>query len=291
MPFGCQSEVGKIKHLLLKHPKQIFIDQENILRQWETLNYLGAPDFEKALQEYEQFVSLLRAHIPEISFLPPNDHTGLDSIYVHDPLLVTNKGAILCNMGKALRRGEPTAIGDFLQELGVPILGAITGKGRLEGGDVVWIDERTLAVGRGYRTNDEGIRQLKELTANLVNEFVVVPLPHWQGPNDVLHLMSLISPVDHDLALVYSKLLPVPFREWLLARGIKLLEVPEAEYDSMGCNVLAVSPRKCIMLAGNPRTQALLVNEGVEVWEYVGEEISRKGAGGPTCLTRPIWRE
>lgn len=291
MPFGSQSEVGKIRRLLLKPPKQAFINHENILLQWEALHYSGAPDFEKALQEYEQFVSLLRQHIPEISFLPPSDHTGLDSIYVHDAALVTNKGAILCNMGKALRRGEPTAIGNFLLELGVPILGAITGDGRLEGGDVVWIDERTLAVGRGYRTNDEGIRQLRELTADLVDEFIVVPLPHWQGPNDVLHLMSLISLIDHNLALVYSKLLSVPFREWLLARGIKLLEVPDSEYDSMGCNVLAMAPRKCIMLAGNPRTKAMLIQEGVEVWEYEGEEISRKGAGGPTCLTRPIWRE
>ncbi|MGH7454698.1 MAG: dimethylarginine dimethylaminohydrolase family protein [bacterium] len=291
MPFGCQSEVGKIHRLLLKHSREAFINPENVRRQWEALNYLGAPDFDRAVQEYEQFVNLLRQHIPEISFLPPSDHTGLDSIYVHDPVLVTNKGAILCNMGKALRRGEPAAIGDFLPELGVPILGVITGEGRLEGGDVVWINERTLAVGRGYRTNEEGIRQLRELTVDLVDEVIVVPLPHWQGPDDVLHLMSLISPIDRDLALVYSKLLPVPFREWLLARGIKLLEVPDSEYDSMGCNVLAVAPRQCIMLAGNPRTQALLVNAGVEIWEYVGEEISRQGAGGPTCLTRPILRE
>jgi N-dimethylarginine dimethylaminohydrolase len=291
MPFGSQSEVGKIKRLLLKHPKEAFINPENIRRQWEALNYLAAPDFEKTLHEYEQLVNLLRQHIPEISFLPASDRTGLDSIYVHDPVLVTNKGAILCNMGKALRRDEPAAIGDFLPALGVPILGAITGEGKLEGGDVVWIDERTLAIGRGYRTNDEGIRQLKELTANLVDEVVVVPLPHWQGPNDVLHLMSLISPIDHNLALVYSKLLPVPFREWLLARGTKLLEVPDSEYESMGGNVLAVAPRQCIMLAGNPRTKAMLIKEGVEIWEYEGEEISRKGAGGPTCLTRPIWRE
>jgi N-dimethylarginine dimethylaminohydrolase len=291
MPFGCQSEVGKIKRLLLKHPKQAFINQENIIRQWENLNYWGAPDFARALQEYEHFVVLLRQHIPEISFLPPNDETGLDSIYVHDAALVTKKGAILCNMGKALRRGESAALGAYLPELGLPILGTISGEGKLEGGDVVWIDESTLAVGRGYRTNDEGIRQLQELTADLVDEFIVVPLPHWQGPNDVLHLMSLISPIADDLALVYSKLLPVPFREWLLQREIKLIEVPDGEYGSMGCNVLAVAPRKCIMLAGNPQTQALLAKAGVEVWEYVGEEISRKGAGGPTCLTRPILRE
>jgi N-dimethylarginine dimethylaminohydrolase len=291
MHSGGQSEVGKIKRLLLKPPRAAFVSAANILAQWEQLNYAAAPDFEQAQQEYENFVNLLAPHISEILYLPQNPQPGLDSIYVRDAALITSCGAILCNMGKALRRGEPAAIGDFLIQIGVPILGAITGAGTLEGGDVVWMDERTLVVGRGYRTNAEGIRQLRELTEDLVDEFVVVPLPHWQGPGDVLHLMSLISPIDHDLVLVYSKLLPVPFREWLLARKIKLLEVPDEEYGSMGCNVLAVAPRKCILLAGNPRTHALLANAGVEVWEYAGEEISRKGAGGPTCLTRPLVRE
>ncbi len=291
MRFGGQSEVGTIKRLLLKSPQQAFVSVKNIDAQWQELNYAGAPDFAAALREYERFVDLLKQHQPEIEFLPTNEAAGLDSIYVHDPALITNHGAILCNMGKAQRRGEPAAMGEFFPKMNVPILGAIAGEGRLEGGDVVWIDEWTLAVGRGYRTNEEGIRQLQQLLNDLVDEVIVVPLPHWRGPDEVLHLMSLISPIDDDLALVYSKLLPVPFREWLLARGFKLLEVPDEEYESMGCNVLAVAPRKCIMLAGNPRTKALLMNEGVEVWEYAGEEISRKGAGGPTCLTRPIWRE
>lgn len=291
MSFGCQSEVGKIKRLLLKAPPAAFISAENIQTQWEPLNYAGAPDFSQARQEYEAFVRMLAAHVSEILYLPPHAQTGLDSIYVRDAALITKRGAILCNMGKAQRRGEPAAIGEFLAQAGVPILGAITGAGTLEGGDVVWLDERTLAVGHGYRTNAEGIRQLRRLLADSIDQLVVVPLPHWRGPNDVLHLMSLLSPLDQQLALVYSPLLPVPFREWLLARGLTLLEVPAAEYDSMGCNVLAVAPRQCLMLAGNPRTKARLVAAGVEVWEYAGEEISRKGAGGPTCLTRPILRE
>jgi N-dimethylarginine dimethylaminohydrolase len=291
MNYGCQSMVGEIKRLLLKHPKDAFISPKNIRQQWKDLNYSDCPDYEKAQKEYEHFVGLLKQHIPEIHYLPQNSQTGLDSIYVHDPVIVTKQGAILGNMGKPQRQGEPAAAGKFLPELGVPILGAITGEGRLEGGDVVWVDEHTLAVGQGYRTNDEGIRQLRQLTAGFVDELVVVPLPHWNGPDDVLHLMSLISPIDHNLAVVYSKLLPVPFREWLLVRQIKLLEVPDAEYETMACNILAVAPRKCIMLSGNPRTKAMLEAEGVEVWEYEGEEISRKGAGGPTCLTRPILRE
>ena len=161
----------------------------------------------------------------------------------------------------------------------------------LEGGDVVWLDERTLAVGRGYRTNDEGIRQLKELTSDIIDEYVVVPLPHWKGPEDVMHLMSLISPVDHGLAVVYSNLLPVPFLERLLKRGIKLLDVPDDEFETMGCNILAMAPGKCVMVSGNPQMKRMLEHEGVEVWEYAGEEISRKGAGGPTCLTQPLLRE
>jgi len=290
MKFGCSSEVAEIKSLLLKHPREAFIKQENVDQQWMGLNYSGRPDFEKSVQEYENFVALLQKFVPEIHFLPQNKNTGLDSIYVHDPVMITERGAILCRMAKGEREGEPSAAGEFLKALKIPILGAITDPGKLEGGDVVQFDEQTLAVGQGYRTNAEGIRQLRELTRDFIKELVVVPLPHWNGPQDVLHLMSFISPVDHYGALVYSRLIPVPFREWLLERGMPLIEVPDVEFETMACNVLAISPRKCLMLAGNPRTKQLLEESGVEVWEYSGNEISRKGAGGPTCLTRPLFR-
>ena len=291
MKFGSQSEVDRIKILLLKHPKDAFLSQENIEAQWRELNYSACPDYERALEEYEYFVRLLKKTAAEVFFQPPSHQTGLDSIYVHDPVLITNKGAILCNMGKAKRQGEPEAVRKFLLELGITILGSISGEGRLEGGDVVWFDERTVAVGRGYRTNDEGIRQFAEIVKNLVDELRIVPLPHWKGAEDVMHLMSLISPVDQDLAVVYSRLLPAAFKEWLKQRGIRLLEVPDSEFETMAGNILAVSPRKCIMLSGNPLTKKMLEDEGVEIWEYRGEEISRKGAGGPTCLTRPLLRE
>ena len=290
MRFGSQSEVNKIHSILIKHPKDAFISQENIDAQSKKLNYSGCPDYEKALEEHESFVDLLKREVSEIHYLPKSDKTGLDSIYARDALLVTNKGAILGNMGKRLREGEPSASGEYLSQIGIPILGAIAGEGKLEGGDVIWLDERILAVGLGYRTNEAGIQQLKEVTADLVDELVVVPLPHWRGPEHVLHLMTLISPVDYDLALVHSRLLPVPFRQWLISRGIKLVEVPDSEFETMACNVLALAPRRCIMLAGNPKTKRMLEAEGVEVWGYVGKEISRKGAGGPTCLTRPLLR-
>jgi arginine deiminase len=290
MQYGCQSEVEETKSLLLKHPREAFLDQKNIDDQWIDLNYLDRPDFEKAVAEYESFVALLREFVPEIHYLPPNEKTGLDSLYVRDAVMITERGTILCRMGKGLRAAEPQATGEFLERLGIPILGTIQDPGKLEGGDVVQMDARTLAVAQGYRTNAEGIRQLSELTKDFIKELVVVPLPHWNGPADVLHLMSLISPVAPDCALVYSRLMPVAFRDWLIERSITLLEVPDTEYETMACNVLAVAPRKCIMLSGNSIIKKLLQDSGVEVWEYSGEEISKKGSGGPTCLTRPIFR-
>ena len=193
-------------------------------------------------------------------------------------------------MGKRLRREEPAAQKAELRRLGIPIVGEIIEPGSLEGGDVVWLDDRTIAVGRGYRTNEEGILQLRALLADSIDELIVVPLPHWRGAGDVLHLMSLISPVDRDLAVVYSPLLPVPFRETLIESGYRLVEVPDEEFDTMGTNVLALGPRECVMIGGNPQTRAALEAAGARVTEYAGHEISVKGAGGPTCLTRPLIR-
>ena len=204
--------------------------------------------------------------------------------------MTCDRGAILGRMGKPDREGEPSALERALRRAGVPIVGRILPPGRLEGGDVAWVDSRTVAVGRGYRTNTEGIRQLRSLLGSSVDHVVAVPLPHWRGPADVFHLMSLFSPVDANLAVVYSPLLPVPFRELLLKRAIELIDVPHEEFDSMGCNVLAVGPRRCVMLEGNPSTRTLLEAAGAEVHTYRGYEISRKGAGGPTCLTRPLRR-
>lgn len=193
-------------------------------------------------------------------------------------------------MGKRDRLSEPSATETYFQSIDIPILGRIEAPGTLEGGDVVWINERMVAVGEGYRSNAEGIRQFKTLLGNLVEKVITVPLPHWTGPTECLHLMSNVSPIDHDLYLVYSRLLPVFFRQYLIDSGIELLEVPDKEYNSMGCNVLAIAPRKCIMIAGNPKIQQQLEAKGVEVHIYDGSEISLKGTGGPTCLTRPFLR-
>jgi len=282
--------VGKIKRILVKHPKDAYQNQLKIDGESKKLNYLSKPDYKKSISDYERLIDFFKTNNIEIHYLPIDEDTSLDSIYTHDPCIISNSGVILSNMGKKDRQTEPEAIASYFNSINIPILGQIKSPGTLEGGDVVWIDERTVAVGEGYRTNAEGIRQLKSLLKSDVDKVITVPLPHWTGPADCLHLMSNVSPIDHDLYLVYSKLLPVSFREYLLERGIKLVEVPDEEYDSMGCNVLAVSPRKVIMINKNPITQQRLEAENVEIHTYDGSEISIKGSGGPTCLTRPFMR-
>ena len=290
MAYSCHNMVNPIKKIILKHPKDAFKDQDTINKQFSRLNYFEAPNFNKAISDYDKFVGLLISFDIELHFLPKDNSTSIDSIYTHDPCVVSNNGVILCNMGKKARLAEPNTMEDYFKSIQMPILGRIKAPGTLEGGDVVWIDEKTIAVGEGYRTNKEGIKQLKHLLSDQVENVISVPIPHWSGPEDCLHLMSNISPIDHNIFLVYSRLLPVPFRKYLLDRNIELIDVPDEEYESMGCNVLAVAPRKVIMINGNLITKQLLEKKEIEVYTYDGAEISIKGAGGPTCLTRPFVR-
>ena len=286
----AQSEVGRVTRLVVKHARDAFLDEGAISSQWRVLNFTAPPDRARAMDEYDHFLDLLRSADTEICALPRDSTLTLDSIYVRDASVSSDRGLILCSMGKPERIGEPAVMATALREFGVPIAGTIRHPGRLEGGDVVWLDARTVAVGRGHRTNDEGIRQLRALLGDAIDELIIVPLPHWRGPADVFHLMSILSPVDRDLAVVYSPLMPVQFRERLLDRGVELVEVPDREFDTMGTNVLALAPRISVMLAGNPRTRAALERAGATVFEYEGNEISLKGGGGPTCLTRPLAR-
>jgi N-dimethylarginine dimethylaminohydrolase len=281
---------------LIKHARDAFGDEAAIAAEWRELNFTAPPDLARAIGDYDRFLGCLSQLGATLVPLPKTNGkttgkatgVGLDSIYVRDASVITPHGVILCRMGKPQRASEPAAQQAFFQSTGIPILGAIQPPGTLEGGDVTWLDGRTIVVGHGYRTNDAGIRQLRELLGDSVDEFIVVPLPHWRGRGDVFHLMSIISPIDRDLAVVYSPLMPVPFRERLVDRGIALVEVPDEEFESMGANVLAVRPRRCLMVAGNPKTRGRLEQAGAEVLEYDGAEISLKGGGGPTCLTRPL---
>jgi len=284
------SDIGPWGRILLRHPRQAFVDDATIARQWQALGFTAAPDFGLAVQQYERFIEMLRSSGAEV-LTCSHTSTGalsLDSLYVRDASVMCPQGAILCRMGKPQREAEPAALAECYRSLGIPILGAIEPPGTLEGGDVTWLGPRLPAVGRGYRTNDEGIRQLRALLGDTIDALLVAPLPHYRGPGDVFHLMSILSPVDHDLAVVYSPLMAVTFREALLGLGYTLVEVPDDEFDSMGANVFALSPRRCLMVDGNPKTRAALERAGAEVLVYDGSEISLKGGGGPTCLTRPI---
>lgn len=286
-----QSEVGSLTQLLVKHAREAFRNPEAIASQWQALNFTGPPDFGRALEQYDGFLQLLRSTGCEMTLLPKIEDVGLDSIYVRDASVICDRGVILCNMGKPQRAAEPAAEEAALRALGCPIIGRIQPPGKLEGGDVVWLDERTIAVGRGYRTNDSGIAQLRALLGDSIDELITVPLPHWRGAGDVFHLMSIISPIDRDLAVIYPPLMPVPFLERLMERRMTLVEVPESEFASMGANVLALAPRRCVMIAGNSTTRARIEAAGGTVSEYEGSEISLKGGGGPTCLTRPLQRQ
>ena len=288
--INSQSMVAPLHWCLMKRPGASHRSQSAVDEQWQALNYTGRPLLARVEAQHDTLVDLLAGQGVELAYLPEDDVTGLDSIYTHDPIVTVAGGVILGRMGKALRQEEPDAVGRALAKLGVPILGRITGDGRLEGGDVCWLDERTVAVGQGYRTNAEGIRQLHALLGERVDDVIPVPLPHWTGPDDCLHLLSFISPVDMRKAVVYSRLMPVPFRQLQLERGWEFIEVPDAEYESMACNVLAVAPGRCIMLAGNPVTQARLAAAGLAVKTFEGDDLCLKGGGGPTCLTRPLFR-
>jgi N-dimethylarginine dimethylaminohydrolase len=290
MRYTAHSDIGKIKSLFIKPVKQAFLSETHIEQYWKSLNYLDKPDFSAAVKEYEFFQSVLESHNPEIHFFTEDNSVNMDSVYCRDASIATDRGMIICNMGKAGRKNEPMAEKRAFEKMGIPILGTITEPGTLEGGDAAWLDEHTLALGHTYRTNGEGIRQLKNLLKPLAIEVITVDLPHYKGPSDVFHLMSILSPVDTNLAVIFSPLMPIGFRNLLRERGFELVEVPEEEFDTMGCNVLATAPRECLMVKGNPKTKKALETAGCTVREFKGAEISVKGGGGPTCLTRPIYR-
>jgi len=291
MKTTCQSEFKKIKTIFIKKVDAAWVNEEQIDKQWQELNFLSKPDIEIARSEYSYFENFLNKNGIILQYFPVDESVTMDSIYCRDAAIATDNGMIICNMGKPARANEPEAEHKAFLEHGIEILGAIQSPGTVEGGDVAWLDEKTLAVGHTYRTNDEGIEQLRKLLNPTGINVISFSLPHYKGVTDVFHLMSILSPVDKDLAVVYSPLMPISLRNELLKRNYSLIEVPEEEFDSMGCNVLAIAPRKCLMVKGNPKTKALLEKARCEVFEYLGEEISVKGGGGPTCLTRPILRE
>ncbi len=283
--YGCQDMVGRLRRVIVRRPDASFAQADP--RLW---HYTARPRLAAARREHELFVEILRKSGAEILEHDVPQPGRADAVFVHDPALVTDEGAVLLRMGKALRRGEEDSLGAAFERFGVPILGHLTGEATAEGGDLLWLDHDTLAVGQGFRTNAEGSAQLERILRPLGVRLVPVSLPYFEGPEACLHLMSLISLFDRDLAVVYPRFLPVPFSRELRERGIDWIEVPDAEFATMGPNVLALAPRDVVALRGNPVTKRRLAAMGCRVQTYRGEEISLKAEGGPTCLTRPVLR-
>ena len=272
---------GVLERVLVRPPLA-----EDAVR-WREHGWRAAPDDAAAAAEHEILCGLLEDAGAEV-VLSRHDPGNPDAIYVYDPVLVGNEGAVLLRPGKDARRGEPAAIVPTLESAGVPVAAALEEPALAEGGDTVWLDERTLLVGIGYRTNEEAVPALQAAFPGV--EVIPFDLPHWSGAGEVMHLMSFISPLDRDLALVYPRIAPVRLLRLLAERGIGVVEVPDEEFESQGPNVLALGPRRALALDGNVETRRRMERANVDVVVYRGDEISKKGDGGPTCLTRPLLR-
>lgn len=279
---GIQDQVGELRRVYVRPPRA------EDLAAWSDYGWKGEPDADLARDEHRALVDELERAGAEVVIGQAQVPGDPDAIYAYDPVLMTERGAVLLRPGKPGRRREPDAVALDLDRAGLPIVGRLEEPATAEGGDIMWLDGSTLAVGRGYRTNDDGIDALRELLPEV--DVLAFDLPHLRGPAACLHLLSLVSPLDRDLVVCYPPLMPVRLMQELVARGIDYVEVPGEEFDSMGPNVLALAPRVALALEGNPETRRRMEAAGVDVRTYRGAEISRKGDGGPTCLTRPLAR-
>jgi N-dimethylarginine dimethylaminohydrolase len=282
--MAIQNGYAPIRRVYVRPP----VDED--ARAWRDHGWRDAPDPALARDQHAAFRAHLADAGAEVVVGTTRVQGNPDAIYAYDPVLMTDTGVIVLRPGKPGRLAEPDACAQDLAAAGVPVVGALSGTATAEGGDMFWLDDRTLLVGRGYRTNEEGIRQLRALLEPGGATIEVFDLPHFHGPAECLHLMSFISPLDVDLAVVYLPMVPVRLVELLRERGVGLVEVPDDEFDSMGPNVLALAPRVALAVDGNPESRRRMEATGVDVRVFEGSEISRKGDGGPTCLTRPLDR-
>jgi dimethylargininase len=280
--FGGQTLVAPLRRVLVRAP------DPTALARWRGFGWLAEPDPAIAAEQHEALCELLRAAGAEVVYAGSDVGEDPDSVYVFDPMIVSDRGALLLRPGKEGRRGEPVAMAEDLRALDVPVAFEMEEPATAEGGDTMWLDQRTLLVGRSYRTNDAGIRALREALPGV--EVLAFDLPRLRGPDACLHLLSLLSPLDDDLVVAYPLLMPIRLLELFAERGIAVVEVPEEEFDSLGPNVLALAPRVAVTLEGNPETRRRMESAGVDVSVFEGSEIAHKGEGGPTCLTRPLLR-
>src|SRR5215471_6200528 len=287
---SCQSMIGDLLRVLVCPPRNAGWDRADRLASARELGFHREPDFPVAQEQHDDFCRLLTEAGAEVVCLPPSKSLTLDAVYTHDASLATNWGLILMNSGKPNRVPEARAHADYCAHLGVPVLGAISGGGCTEAGDMVWLDAHTLLIGLGYRTNREGIEQMRALLAPRGVEVLSAPLPYGAGPAACLHLMSLMSMLDDRTVLVDLPWIAVETVELLNSRGLHLIEIDYSERDSLACNVLSLGSKRLIAIDVNQRTNQRLREAGFDVRTFPGSEICINGSGGPTCLTRPLLR-
>ncbi|MFI5262092.1 MAG: dimethylarginine dimethylaminohydrolase family protein [Candidatus Limnocylindrales bacterium] len=283
--FGAQSMVAPLRRALVKRPGAAFG------RAFEdpALGFLHPVDLPRAQREHDRLVELLTALGVEVESLGVESDSA-DDVYTFDPLLVADHGAIALRSGRASRRVETPVLATWMTDHGIPTLGRIEAPGTVDGGDTFWLRPDLLCIGRGLRTNDAGSRQLAAIATAGGGDARIFDLPYWHGPGELLHLLSVISPIADDLAVVYEPLLPVGLWELLEELRIRRIAVPDVEFATLGSNVLAIRPGVVVVADGNPHTRRALEAAGCEVHPFEAAEIGRNGGGGPTCLTRPILR-
>jgi N-dimethylarginine dimethylaminohydrolase len=288
--FNGHSMVGPLERVLVCSPRTAGWNQPERAARWRDLGFLHAPDFEKAQAQHESLCRELEAVGAEVLELPPAVDLSLDAVYAHDASLATDFGVIAMRPGKANRVTEGRNHGAFCNRMEIPNPAKIVAPGTSEAGDMVWLDARSLLIGRSYRTNSAGIQQMRDLLAPKGIEVILAPLPHGAGPSTCLHLMSLISLLDAQTALVDLAGLAVETVELLRARGFKFVEIDPSERDTLGCNVLALGDKRLLAIAENRKTNERLRAAGFDVRTFSGDELCINGGGGPTCLTRPLMR-
>lgn len=316
--YGVSSMVGTLRHALVRRPGPWIAVQDPA--KW---HYLASPNAEAAMRQHDAFTSILRKHGVQVHYHEENNgiQGDSDSIFAHDPMLSTPAGAIVMQLGKPLRQAEGDAMRKAVTKLGVPMLGQLQGDATAEGGDCLWLDSKTLAIGEGYRSNPQGIRQIADMLRPHGVTVVSYQLPHFMGKDACLHLQSLISFAGARVAVcsvfafcllsflavlttrawcdarrghvqvVYKPLMPVALVRALEDRQVQMLDVPEQEFlHTMGTNVLCIKPGLVVALQGSPKTLELMQKAGVTVETFDGSELCFKTEGGPTCLVQPLSR-
>tara|TARA_B100000700_G_scaffold84111_1_gene94692 strand:- start:368 stop:1234 length:867 start_codon:yes stop_codon:yes gene_type:complete len=287
MNFGVSSMVLPLKKVALLRPGASFLEADT--NKWHYSN-IFSPD--KIQSIYNNFVNLLTNEGVEIYWIEEDTYIA-DAIFTYDASLMTSLGAILMSPGKELRKGEQNIHRNFYKHNNIPIIGEITGNATAEAGDTLWLDESSLIVGKGFRTNQEGVNQIKEIMKPLKVDVFQFDIPVYMGTKACLHLMSLISLIDHRKAFVYTPLLPVSLFKLLEKKGFTIINAPEDEFlssNTLSTNILTISPGKCIMIDGFPKTREILENFGISVQVFNADELCIACEGGPTCLTRPLLR-